>query len=93
MLRRAAAEHAIDLQNTYLIGDTLTDIGAGRRVGATPLLVLTGLGQESYFEYIGDYTGDYSGGFKGHADGAAVHPERVFTDLYTATRWLLKNDS
>ncbi len=45
MLLQAAAEHDIDLQNSFMIGDKLADIEAGRRAGCQTLLVLTGYGE------------------------------------------------
>lgn len=44
LLLQAAATHRIPLDQTYLIGDALTDIIAGRAVGATCFLVQTGRG-------------------------------------------------
>ena len=82
MLIRAAREHNIELSNAYLIGDWITDIEAGQRVGATTFLVLTGLGQESYHYYISTKSG-------WRADKNGHRPEKIFTNLYTATRWLL----
>ena len=82
MLVRATREHGVDLASAALIGDTLTDIGAGRRVGIPAYLVLTGLGQQSYRHAIARTP---------HQDEHG--PEKIFTDLYTATQWLVKNDS
>ena len=81
MLIRAAREHNIELSKAYFIGDVPTDIEAGQRAGATTFLVLTGLGQESYYHYIR------------RTDQNGYCPEKIFTNLYAATRWLLKNDS
>ena len=39
MLERAAAEHAIDLSQCVLIGDSDSDVEAGRRVGAKTVLL------------------------------------------------------
>ena len=83
---RAAREHNIELSSAYLVGDFPTDIEAGKSVGMTAFLVLTGLGQESYYHYI--RTNPYR-----RADQNRHRPDRIFTNLYTATRWLLKNDS
>ena len=83
MLMRAAREHNIELENAYLIGDTTTDIEAGKSVGTTAFLVLTGLGQESYYHYI--RTNPYR-----RADQTGHRPDRIFTNLYTATHWLRK---
>jgi len=46
MLLEAAAEFAIDLGTSYMIGDKSADIECGRRVGAATILVLTGYGAE-----------------------------------------------
>ena len=81
MLIRAAQEHNIELSKAYFIGDVPTDIEAGQRAGATTFLVLTGLGHESYYHYIR------------RTDQNGYRPEKIFTNLYAATRWLLKNDS
>jgi D-glycero-D-manno-heptose 1,7-bisphosphate phosphatase len=44
MLRRAAYELALDLSRSWMIGDALTDLQAGKAAGAHTLLVLTGRG-------------------------------------------------
>jgi len=44
MLLQAAQELNIDLQRSFLVGDALTDLMAGRRVGCHNFLVLTGRG-------------------------------------------------
>ena len=77
MLTRAAREHNIELSSAYLIGDSKTDIEAGQRAGTKTLLVLTGLGQESYYHYINTKP-------CGRADQNGYRPERIFTNLYTA---------
>ena len=83
MLMRAAREHNIDLSTAYFIGDFPTDIEAGQRAGVTTFLVLTGLGQESYYHYINTKS-------PWRADRNEYRPEKIFTNLYTATRWLRK---
>jgi D-glycero-D-manno-heptose 1,7-bisphosphate phosphatase len=47
MLRQAAEEHGLSLEESYVIGDKTTDIEAALNVGATPVLVLTGYGDRS----------------------------------------------
>jgi D-glycero-D-manno-heptose 1,7-bisphosphate phosphatase len=42
MLLRAAQEHAIDLGHSWLIGDILDDVEAGRRAGCAALLLHNG---------------------------------------------------
>jgi D-glycero-D-manno-heptose 1,7-bisphosphate phosphatase len=47
LLTRAAEELGIDLPASYMIGDALSDIAAGQRVGVKQaILVLTGRGRE-----------------------------------------------
>lgn len=46
MLLRAAAEHGIDLQRSFIIGDKSTDLEAGRRAGCRAIGVLTGYGHQ-----------------------------------------------
>lgn len=44
MLQRAAAELALDLERSYMVGDKLSDIQAGLNAGCRPILVCTGYG-------------------------------------------------
>ncbi|MDQ5984381.1 MAG: Histidine biosynthesis bifunctional protein HisB [Syntrophus sp. SKADARSKE-3] len=57
MLIRAAAERNIDLPSSYMIGDTLKDVLAGKRAGCKGILVETGYGRDAdTTETIPDYT-------------------------------------
>ena len=47
LLKLFAAEKLVDLNNTFFIGDSLRDIQAAQSVGATPILVKTGNGQQT----------------------------------------------
>ena len=42
LLERAAKEHAVDLRSSWMIGDILDDIEAGRRAGCRTILVDAG---------------------------------------------------
>lgn len=42
LLQRAAREHAIDLQRSWMIGDILDDVEAGKRAGCRSVLVCNG---------------------------------------------------
>jgi len=42
LLQRAAHEHAIDLQRSWMIGDILDDVEAGKRAGCRSVLVCNG---------------------------------------------------
>jgi phosphoglycolate phosphatase-like HAD superfamily hydrolase len=44
MLLQAAEEMNIDLTRSYMIGDMLKDIEAGKKAGASAILVKTGYG-------------------------------------------------
>ncbi|MDE0040785.1 MAG: D-glycero-beta-D-manno-heptose 1,7-bisphosphate 7-phosphatase [Candidatus Poribacteria bacterium] len=78
MLVRAASEHEIDKDNTYLIGDSNRDIQAGNAFGVRSLLVLTGNG------YISNLTNDGSG-------APSMQPHQVFADLYAAAEWIVSS--
>ena len=49
LLERAAGDFGADLSLSFVVGDKATDIEAGRRVGATTILVETGYGKEQRF--------------------------------------------
>lgn len=77
MLHKAANEHNIDLSESFFIGDSITDIEAAVTAGTVPILVLTGHGRES-FQY---YT-------KCSLSARLHRPAKIFTNLYSASRWL-----
>ena len=68
MLKRAAREFDIDLSSSYVVGDRMSDIEAGRNAHATSILVLTGYGKEQL----------------NRIDGQNVSMQYVATDLYDA---------
>lgn len=47
MLLQAAADHAIDLTRSWMVGDKSADIEAGLAAGCRPVLVMTGYGAET----------------------------------------------
>jgi D-glycero-D-manno-heptose 1,7-bisphosphate phosphatase len=47
MLRRAAEEFPIDLENSFVVGDKALDVQLGKAAGAHSILVLTGFGESS----------------------------------------------
>lgn len=73
MLRQAAVEHSIDLNQSWLIGDTLSDIAAGHAVGCRTVLVRTGYGAQA----------------EGQLGMNAVQPEVVVDDVLNAVRYIL----
>ena len=79
MLLQAGHEYDIDMSKSFFIGDSITDIQAARNAGASPILVLTGHGLDSYNHYINSDSND-----KTHK------PDKIFTNLYTASRWIIQ---
>lgn len=79
MLVQAASEHKIDIDNSFLVGDSNRDIQAGNEFGVCSLLVLTGNG------YISNLTNDAS-------VDSPMQPQRIFADLYAAAQWIVSSD-
>ncbi len=46
LLLQAAADLGLELSESYLVGDNITDLQAGQTAGCQTILVLTGLGRE-----------------------------------------------
>ncbi len=60
MLLRAAQELNLNLTSSFVVGDALTDIDAARSVGAQPVLVKTGRGDEQLARFgIQSFEGVY----------------------------------
>ena len=77
LLLRAARERDIDLQHSYMIGDSLVDLVAGRAAGVGVVHVLTGYGR----------------GLVDHQpDRFTVRPLHTAEDLLEAVRWILARD-
>jgi len=54
LLLETAAELELDLSRSWMVGDNLSDLQAGRNAGVRPLLVLTGHGRHTQ-EQLGDH--------------------------------------
>jgi D-glycero-D-manno-heptose 1,7-bisphosphate phosphatase len=70
---RAARELGLDLGRSFMVGDKVDDIAFGRAIGATPVLVRTGYGEETA---------------RGAAD-AEARPAYVAPTLLDAARWII----
>jgi len=77
ILERARDEMGIDLSASYMVGDTVKDLEAGRRAGATSVLVLTGYGRGE-LEY--------------QSRAWTVKPDHVAADLFDAVTWILERE-
>jgi D-glycero-D-manno-heptose 1,7-bisphosphate phosphatase len=75
MLDRAALEHAIDLHQSFVVGDRHGDIALAYRAGARSILVRTGYGEGEYLW---------------NATHWPVQPDFVAADLADAVHWILR---
>ncbi|MDJ0701066.1 MAG: D-glycero-beta-D-manno-heptose 1,7-bisphosphate 7-phosphatase [Woeseiaceae bacterium] len=57
LLRRLARHYGVEMTNVPVIGDSLRDLQAAIRVGARPILVLTGNGRKTRRSLEGDLAG------------------------------------
>jgi D-glycero-D-manno-heptose 1,7-bisphosphate phosphatase len=78
MLLRAAKELNIDLSRSYMVGDGMVDVEAGRAAGATTVLVLTGYGR---------------GHLEHRRERWSVEPHHIAEDLGAAVDWILRRES
>jgi len=78
MLLRAQDEMGIDLAASYMVGDSVRDIEAGRRAGATTVLVLTGYGK---------------GELEHQSHAWSSRPDHVAADLLDAVSWILEREA
>jgi D-glycero-D-manno-heptose 1,7-bisphosphate phosphatase len=75
MLTQASAEHAIDLQRSFVVGDRYGDIELADRVAARSILVRTGYGE---------------GELLWHASEWKLQPDFIADDLTGAADWILE---
>ena len=73
MLEQAAREHALDLPRSFMVGDKVSDLAAGRRAGCRTVLVLTGYGEEAREAFR----------------GLDFEPDHIGPNLLDAVRWIL----
>jgi D-glycero-D-manno-heptose 1,7-bisphosphate phosphatase len=73
MLKQAAREHSIDTHLSFMVGDKVSDLEAGRRVGCQTVLVLTGHGEKAREAF----------------KDSDFQPDYVATDLSDAVEWIL----
>lgn len=78
MLLRARDEMGIDLEASYMVGDSVKDLAAGHAAGTTTVLVLTGYGR---------------GELEHHAHAWSVRPHHVAADLKDAVTWILEREA
>ena len=76
MLLKAAADHQIDLHDSYVVGDAIRDIEAGAKAGCKTILVETGRGKQQLTE----------------KDEWTLHPDYVASDLNAAVDIIITSD-
>ena len=75
MLTRAAEEHGLDLERSFVVGDRFGDVELGLAVGARSVLVRTGYGE---------------GELAWHAASWPVQPDFVAPTLTEAAAWIVE---
>jgi D-glycero-D-manno-heptose 1,7-bisphosphate phosphatase len=91
LFEQAAREMAIDLNQSFVIGDTAMDIGAGQAVGAHTILVTTGSQPPPVIASHPDEIGR-----RGNLDGMkqpmidSLVPDFTAPDMLTAAGWVLE---
>ncbi|GAI46466.1 unnamed protein product, partial [marine sediment metagenome] len=77
LLLKAAEDLALDLKSSYLVGDSLSDVEAGRYVGCTTIMVRNDKKAGSVRNLLRDKT----------------RPDYIVSDLSAAVDLILKLDS
>lgn len=72
----AADKFRVDLEQSYLIGDALSDLEMGQRAGCQSILVLTGKGKET----------------KASLQEGSPPVEFIARDILEAAKWIVKTD-
>lgn len=75
LLEQAAKELNLVLAQSYMVGDKMSDIGAGQQAGCKTVLVLTGEGQKTLAKKA----------------SWKYQPTEVAQNLYQAAQWILEN--
>ncbi len=76
MFRDAAREWDIDLSRSYMVGDAMVDVQAALAIGATPLLVLTGRGEDQHDLLLENNRSEF----------------HVVNDLWDAVEWIWQRE-
>ena len=76
MLEQAAREQRLDLRRSFVVGDKVSDLEAGRRANCRTVLVLTGYGAQAQVTFR----------------GSDFQPDHIARDLLDAVRWILDRE-
>ncbi len=75
LVRRAVRELGLDLQASYVVGDSAADLGLAATVGARGVLVLTGHGRRTARAL--------------DPEGQGLRADRIVTSFRTAAEWII----
>lgn len=76
MLDSAKVDLDVDLTQSFVIGDKISDVELAHKVGAKGVLVLTGYGRGEYEDM---------------PTTPKIKPDHVAEDLYDAVKWIVEN--
>jgi D-glycero-D-manno-heptose 1,7-bisphosphate phosphatase len=76
LLVKAAVQFGVELTSSYMVGDHLSDVECGQRVGAQSILLLTGHGREQLDKL----------------DSLPAAPSWIAGDLFEAVEWILNRE-
>lgn len=76
MLQQAAADRGINLRRSFVVGDKVSDLDAGRAAGCRTVLVRTGYGRQA------------EQAFAAHP----YRPDHVADDLFDAAGWIVEHE-
>ncbi len=79
MLLRAAIDFDIELENSYMVGDTYRDMEAAKNAGVKRILVKTGYGREAMQDFGADLAVNQN------------KPDFVAEDILEAVKWIMKD--
>jgi len=77
MIERACSELNLDPTRSYMVGDRISDVEFGHKIGAKGILVLTGYGKGEVAYRNGQWQKD---------------PDFIARDLYDAVRWVIAQE-
>ncbi len=75
MLEKGEKEFGVDLKQSFIVGDKISDIKWGHRVGAKSVMVLTGYGKGEYQYQRHNWD---------------EQPDYIASDLYEAVKWIIR---
>lgn len=76
MIERACRELPVDMGRSYMVGDKISDIEFGRRLGLRTVMVMTGYGRGEYEYQRQDWK---------------VQPDHIAENLREAVEWVLED--